>query len=83
MSQWLAYLSVRMDCRSYGRLVAVVKRYPVTIALGSLTLVFIVPNLIAFGLVGVERAVLAFLLELEQLLVTALLSGAKWVSTTV
>lgn len=56
-----------------------IKQYPITFACGSLVLVFIVPKATAFGLVGIERAFLSFLLELEQLLVVAFLTGAKWV----
>ncbi len=56
-----------------------IKQYPITSACGSLLLVFIVPKAMAFGLVGIERAFLFFLLELEQLLVAAFLTGAKWV----
>ncbi len=56
-----------------------IKQYPITFACGSLVLVFIVPKATAFGLVGIERAFLSFLLELEQLLVVAFLTWAKWV----
>ena len=56
-----------------------IKQYPITFACGSLVLVFIVPKTTAFGLVGIERAFLSSLLELEQLLVVAFLTGAKWV----
>lgn len=53
-----------------------IKQYPITFACGSLVLVFIVPKATAFGLVGIERAFLSSLLELEQLLVVAFLTGA-------
>ncbi len=59
-----------------------IKQYPITFACGSLVSVFIVPKAMAFGLVGIERAFLSFLLELEQLLVVAFLTGAKWVGST-
>lgn len=56
-----------------------IKQYPITFACGSLVLVFIAPKVMAFGLVGIERAFLSFLLEIEQLLVVAVLTGTKWV----
>ena len=71
-----------MTCRSYQGLLSVIKQYPITFACSSLVLVFIVPKATAFGLVGIERAFLSFLLELEQLLVVAFLTGAKWVRST-
>lgn len=58
----------------------VIRRYPFSLALGFLTLVFVLPNLVTIGLVGIERAALAFVLELEELLVALFLAGAKWVS---
>ena len=75
----LAINLASMTCRSYQGLLSIITQYPITFACGSLVLVFIVPKATAFGLVGVERALLSFLLELEQLLVAALLTGAKWV----
>lgn len=71
--------SPKIAGRSYQGLLSIITQYPITFACGSLVLVFIVPKATAFGLVGVERALLSFLLELEQLLVAALLTGAKWV----
>lgn len=49
--------------------------------MSALFLFFVLPKVMAFGLVGVERTFLAFLLELEQLLVAAFLTGARWVGT--
>ena len=70
-----------MTCRSYQGLLSLIKQYPITFACGSLVLVFILPKATAFGLVGIERAFLSFLLELEQLLVVAFLAGVKWVGS--
>lgn len=57
-----------------------VQRYPISSAFGTLLLLLVVPNFMTLGLVGLERAALAIILELEELLVAAFLIGAKWVS---
>lgn len=67
-------------CRSSGSVMQSLRRYPLTVAFGSLFLVFVLPKVMTFGLVGVERTALAFLLEMEEILVAVLLAGAKWVS---
>lgn len=72
--------SVCMCQRPLAGVLSTMKQYPLSYALGVLFVGFVVPQFLAFGLVGVERAFLAFLLELEQLLVAAFLTGAKWVT---
>lgn len=65
---------------SSGSVMQSLRRYPLTVAFGSLFLVFVLPKVMTFGLVGVERTALAFLLEMEEILVAVLLAGAKWVA---
>lgn len=67
-------------CRSSGLVMHIIRRYPFSFAFGFLSLVFVLPNLVTIGLAGIERTALAFLLELEELLVSLFLAGAKWVS---
>lgn len=67
------------SCRSAGWFRQRIQQYPLTFAFGTLFLVFILPNLLTFGLVGAERTALAILLELEELLAASLFAGAKWV----